>query len=135
MQRQCAFPKPKDRKRLRTVVGVKVYPNGREVCIALTIEGGREYKRRIEAMWYRQFGICCLYGFLEGCPGVLDLREATFEHEDGRGMGGSKRDDRIEKDGTPYNGAAHLNCNGEKGSRFIDFNNRGPSCYSRDVDH
>ncbi len=46
--------------------------------------------------------------------------EATFEHEDGRGMGAGHRDDRIEKNGKPYNGAAHFWCNAKKGSVRLD---------------
>ena len=46
-------------------------------------------------MWERQKGICCLYGFLPECPGKLLLKEATFDHENERGAGGGKRDDRI----------------------------------------
>jgi hypothetical protein len=32
-----------------------------------------------------------------------------------RGIGAAWRDDRIEKDGLPWNGAAHWICNVEKG--------------------
>ena len=84
-------------------------------------EGRAEYKRRKEAMWERQKGICCLYGFLPECPGKLEIKLATFEHEDGRG--GGKRDDRISlPDGTWINGVSHLMCNSLKGSRHIPFN-------------
>ncbi len=56
-------------------------------------------------------------------PGRLLLKDATFEHEDGRGAGGSKRDDRIVlPDGTWINGVSHLLCNSLKGSRHIPFN-------------
>lgn len=121
-----AFPKPSQVK--RELPYVKVYPGGREVCVTRLDrpegnEGRAEYKRRKEAMWKRQKGICCLYGFLPQCPGRLLLKEATFEHEDGRGAGGSKRDDRIElPDGTWINGVSHLLCNGAKGSKHIPFN-------------
>jgi len=47
--------------------------------------------------------------------------DITFEHQDGRGMGGSHRDDRIEIDGKPYNGAAHGKCNSDKGSKRVDY--------------
>lgn len=119
------FPKPKDRKR-KMLAGVKIFPDGREVCDKMTALGRQEYKLRVEAMWFRQFGVCCLCGFLDGCPGALFLEEATFEHEDGRGMNGAKRDDRIEKNGRRYNGAAHEQCNFKKGSTFIGYNNRHP---------
>jgi len=48
--------------------------------------------------------------------------EATFEHEDGRGMGGARRDDRIvieDEEGRfvrHQNGASHKSCNSKRGS-------------------
>ena len=119
-----AFPKPSQVK--RELPPVKVYPDGREVCETRMdhpegAEGRAEYKRRKKAMWDRQKGICCLYGFLPECPGKMELKQATFEHEDGRG--GGKRDDRISlPDGTWINGVSHLLCNSLKGSRHIPFN-------------
>lgn len=97
------------------------YRDGREKCDLNSKAGRDEYMGRIRKMWERQNRICCLYGKIEQCPGRLTLREATFEHEDGRGMGGGHRDDRIMKDGKPYNGAAHGLCNSLKGSRHIDY--------------
>ena len=98
----------------------------------LTTAGRAEYFRRIRVMWERQGGqnaaMCCLYGKVEGCPGRLAWKDATFEHEDGRGHGGGHRDDRIEKpdpktgEMKPYNGAAHNLCNIRKGSRRINYN-------------
>lgn len=101
---------------------VKIHRDGREVCNLKMVAGKHIYWQRIEAMHTRQKGVCCLYGFSPVCPGALALDDATFEHEDGRGMGGSKRDDRIRKDGRRYNGVAHLVCNQWKGSRHIDYN-------------
>lgn len=92
------------------VNGVVIYPCGREVCDK-SAAGKREYKRRIERMRQRQFRLCCV------CLQPLDERAATFEHEDGRGMGGGFRDDRIEVDGVPVNGASHGECNAERGSK------------------
>jgi hypothetical protein len=66
-------------------------------------------------MWERQKGLCCL------CKRPVALSEATFEHQDGRGMSGGHRDDRIEKDGHPYNGAACYRCNALKGSKRISY--------------
>lgn len=43
--------------------------------------------------------------------------DVTFEHQDGKGMGGSHQDDRIEIDGEWYNAAAHWKCNNDKGSK------------------
>ena len=102
--------KPSQKK--QKTEAVKVFPDGREVCNGRTAAGVREYRRRREFMYARDKGICCI------CE--LPIRhkdEATWEHSEGRGMGGFKRDDRTEKDGKPYNGVAHLVCNTEKGSR------------------
>jgi hypothetical protein len=115
------FPKPKDI--YCEPETVRVYPSGREICNKLSVEGKREYRRRTLKMLVRQAGRCCLEGYAPGCPGNLSPREATFEHERGRGLGGGKRDDRTElPDGTWINGAAHELCNGWKGSRCIDYN-------------
>lgn len=117
-----AHPKPHQVK--KSIAHIKVFPDGREVLQTRLIDpagsaGRPEYKRRLKAMWERQNHVCCLYGFLRECPGALLLQEATFEHENGRG----KRDDRIElPDGTWINGAAHLVCNGLKGSKRIPYN-------------
>lgn len=118
-----AFPKP---TRLnRRADPVRIYSDGRELCRRTTVGGETEYQKRKWLMYARQKGICCLFGHIEGCIGVMQYAaDVTFEHEDGRGMGGAKRDDRIEKDGRPYNGAAHQQCNHAKGSRFIDYNER-----------
>ena len=129
-----AFPKPSQMR--RELPHVKVFPAGREVCQTRLdhpegAEGRAEYKRRKEAMWERQKGICCLYGFLPECPGKLEIKLATFEHEDGRG--GGKRDDRISlPDGTWINGVSHLMCNSLKGSRHIPFNEARNALAKRD---
>lgn len=90
---------------------VKTYDGGREVCNTRTRKGRIEYRSRVALMWERQDGLCCI------CGQWLHLYESTFEHQDGRGMNGGHRDDRIEKDGKPYNGVAHYRCNAEKGSK------------------
>jgi 5-methylcytosine-specific restriction endonuclease McrA len=54
------------------------------------IVGKAEYQRRREFVWDRDRGICCL------CGHFVALESATMEHLNGRGMGGSKRDDRPE---------------------------------------
>jgi hypothetical protein len=102
----------------------------REICNLLTKAGRDEYFRRLRVMWLRQGKHCCLEGWVKGCPGYLKIAEATFEHQDGRGMDGGHRDDRIErldkKTGQmkPYNGVAHWQCNREKGSVRIDYNGK-----------
>ena len=81
-----AVPKPKNRKR----EPVKVFPDGREVCDRVTAGGNGEYIRRVMEMVRRQGCICaiCLRTFLMN---VLP----TFDHEAGRGVGGSHRDDVV----------------------------------------
>ncbi len=106
---------------------VQVYRCGRECCDLLTKAGRDEYARRKRAMWMRQGKRCCLEGWVEGCPGKLTLADAVFEHQDGRGMGGGHRDDRIQKNDPktgqmkPYNGVAHPYCNLVKMSQRIDY--------------
>ena len=115
------FPRPKDIS--EEPVPVRVYPDGREVCNIACVEGKKEYRSRVHKMTRRQGHRCCLEAYCPDCPGAMNEREATFEHEFGRGMGGSKRDDRIElPDGTWINGAAHEQCNKWKGSRYIAYN-------------
>jgi hypothetical protein len=69
-------------------------------------------------MAFRQDFICCI---CKDPQKRMKPDEATFEHEDLRGLGGSRRDDRIEKvvNGQLIciNGAAHGWCNAKKGSR------------------
>jgi hypothetical protein len=87
---------------------VRRYRDGREVCQE-NAAGYREYARRVELMVQRQNHRCCL------CNRRLSLAQATFEHQRRRGMHAAFRDDRIEKEGQPWNGAAHWVCNSEKG--------------------
>jgi len=82
--------------------------DGREVCVD-SKAGWLEYKRRVKVMLQRPGGRCC------PCGKSLALGSATFEHQRRRGMGAAWRDDRIEKDGADWNGAAHWICNSEKG--------------------
>lgn len=89
---------------------VKIFRDGREVCNLKTVSGRLEYRRRIELMLSRQGGRCC------NCPLPCSIEDATFEHEFGRGLGGGLRDDRIEINGKPVNGASHLWCNLKRGS-------------------
>jgi hypothetical protein len=102
--------KPELSLRYSTILegAVIVYPDGREVCVN-SKAGWVEYKRRVKVMLQRQGGRCCL------CNRALSLGNSTFEHQRRRGMGAAWRDDRIEKDGKDWNGAAHWVCNGEKG--------------------
>lgn len=98
---------------------VKVYRDGREVCAA-TPAGVREYRHRLNSMLQRQNNKCGLQ-VSERCIGKVWLspHNATFDHQDGRGMNAAHRDDRIEKDGKPYNCAACGYCNAEKGSKRL----------------
>jgi hypothetical protein len=89
--------------------GVIRYADGREVCLDAP-DGRREYKRRIELMLKRQNGSCCLCR-----KRIHSIHDATFEHQRRRGIGSAFRDDSVERDGKPYNGAAHWICNFVKG--------------------
>jgi hypothetical protein len=101
---------------------LRVMRDGRHVLNQRTHAGWLEYRARVERMWMRQEGICCLYGIAPDCPGALTISEATFEHEHCRGAGGAWRDDRTEINGRWLNGAAHYGCNSWKGSRHITYN-------------
>lgn len=93
-----------------------VHCDGREVINTRLERGRHEYKQRMWRMYLRQRSLCCLCGL------YMIPDDVTFEHENGRGLGGSKRDDRIElPDGTWINGAAHYRCNGDKGSRRVEY--------------
>lgn len=99
--------KPKDREP-KELVAVHIHADGREVCQSNT-RGREEYRRRRMAMFVRDKGICCI------CQMPITRKsDITFEHKNGRGSGGAKRDDRIE-----FNGVAHLACNIRKGSQRI----------------
>ena len=102
------FPASSLRYELILNGAVRRYPDGREVCTE-TSAGYREYQRRLEKMLARQNHKCCL------CGKRLSRHDATFEHQRRRGIGGGFRDDRIEKDGLSWNGAAHWICNRERG--------------------
>jgi hypothetical protein len=84
-------------------------PGGREVCNK-NAAGRREYRHRVQVMHERQGGLCAI------CWRPLRLEQATFDHENGRGMGGGKRDDRIVVDGQLQNAAVHGLCNSNRGS-------------------
>lgn len=93
----------------REVPAVKVFRSGREVC-SKTPEGRAEYLKRLDAMVERQSGVC-------GCGCNQGLYDPTFDHENGRGHGGGKRDDRIIlPDGTIQNRALNGVCNVKKAS-------------------
>lgn len=101
--------KPKDRKRVKPPA-VTIMPDLREIC-SPTPAGKREYRRRTLEMRTRQKELCCI------CGKWMVEHDTTFEHQDGRGMNSSHRDDRLAIDGNAYNGAAHSGCNREKGSK------------------
>jgi hypothetical protein len=89
--------------------GVKVYRSGREVCLN-TSNGRREYARR-RLFVYQAYNQECRL-----CGRFCMWEEATVDHREPRGMGGSGRDDR------PATGAiwpAHYRCNGLRGSRRL----------------
>jgi hypothetical protein len=88
----------------------QVFDDGREVLNRKTVVGRLTYKARTVRMEERQCGIC------PECAQVLV--RPTFDHENGRGMNGAKRDDRIElPNGEWINAAVCWDCNTKKGSR------------------
>jgi 5-methylcytosine-specific restriction endonuclease McrA len=82
----------------------KTRRGGREICDK-SPAGREEYARRREFCWDRDRGICCLCGLF------VPLEQCTMEHLNGRGLGGSKRDDRPQACGV-----AHWFGNNAKGS-------------------
>jgi len=106
------------RKRRPKAPPVQIMFDLREIC-APTAAGTREYKRRTEDMAARQDDICPI------CSRRMSEQDRTFEHEDLRGMGGARRDDRIWVDGKPKNFAVHWTCNGIKGSRRTQLSRKG----------
>lgn len=98
------------------------YPDQREVCLD-TPKGWVEYIDRTSQMAERQNMVCgleasghCLY---PGEPMTFALggfRRRTFQHGDGRGIGGARRNDQID---APGNCAAHYGCNSELGSKRV----------------
>jgi hypothetical protein len=108
--------KPCQQKR-RRAEAVRVYRGGREVC-QKSKAGLAEYKRRTIEMVDRQGNICgiCKDPSVPMRP-IEDhsFLSATFQHADGRGSGGGRRNDSIAPE--TGNCAAHLKCNLELGSR------------------
>lgn len=88
---------------------VKVHRDGREVCQE-TPAGRAEYKLRRDTMWRRQRGVC------PWCGQYIACGHGEFDHENGRGSGGGKRDDRIIVDGKEQNACLHPLCNSDRGS-------------------
>lgn len=97
----------------------KIFPDGRIVCDLKTKAGMDKYRGWVKDMLIRQGGKCGLM-ITPQCrlnQGKLPFGMATFDHSNGRGYGGAKRDDRIEVDGKPQNMAVCPFCNSAKGSR------------------
>jgi hypothetical protein len=76
-----AIPKPGKRRR----DGIKVYPDGREVCQTKAAWAKRRYE-----VWRRD-GMRCV-----DCKRALELDGCEIDHIKKRGMGGATRDDRME---------------------------------------
>jgi hypothetical protein len=111
------FPKPSQVKKPRPPV--KVFPDGREVCDLKTKAGMDIYRGRVKKMLSDQSGKCGLM-ITSQCrmrQGKLSFEYATFDHSNGRGAKGAKRDDRIEVNGKRQNMAVCPWCNSAKGSR------------------
>src|SRR5258708_6772031 len=110
-------------KRKREPIQEPEGPGGRQVCDLKTAAGTREYEKRTEEMRIRQRELCPI------CTFYLSKEDATFEHEDLRGMGGARRDDRIwkvdeEGNKMPLNFAVHGWCNRSKGSQRLDLSRK-----------
>lgn len=83
----------------------------REVCELKTADGQRCYRGRAYDMEVRQGFKCAICTRISGSM-------MEFDHQDGRGMGGSNRDDRIvDADGNWINAALCHECNRLKGSK------------------
>lgn len=89
-------------------VAFDILPGGREVC-RKTPAGRLEYEKRTLEMYERDHHLCCL------CGQHLPIGQITFEHLDGKGMNGSRHDDR-----TSENSVSHYWGNMAKGSMRIE---------------
>ena len=111
MMRRRPIPKfrsyPAESLRYTTILGgaVRVYPDGRQVCME-NPAGRREYLRRVQSMVQRQNFRC------EACQRKLSLFQATFDHWPmKRRLGSAFRDDRIlDSEGEWINRAVHWAC-------------------------
>jgi hypothetical protein len=93
---------------------LKYNDSGREVC-QNNAAGKREYARRVEAMCQRQDWKCACS---LTCTKRITPGNATFGHTNLRGLGGSRRDDRIMNvNGEWMNTAETWECNSAKGSK------------------
>lgn len=89
---------------------VHIFRDGREMV------GESLYNLRKMDMRERQLLKCAI------CYYTLYPDDVTFDHQNGRGMGGAKVDDRIVlPDGTWVNAAVHLICNTVKASKRYEW--------------
>lgn len=93
------------------------WPDGRLVALE-TPKGHEWYRTQTDAMVERQNNRCGLCGLLMSHIGIY---RPTFQHGDGRGMGGARRNDDIN---APGNCAAHWICNSEAGSKRLTESDR-----------
>ena len=105
------YPKP---RRSRERYAYRTMPDGREICNKTAL-GRAEYRKRTLAMAERQGWRCELCGL------AMTPDTVTFDHQQGRGMGGGKRDDRMELNGLRFNAAVHGICNADKASRIVPY--------------
>jgi len=109
------------------IKGVKTYPDGRQVCDK-SAAGLREYRYRTMLMFERQMGRCAL------CLMPMRLELCSYDHADGRGGGGFRRDDRIEVEGRWQNAAVCWPCNSDKGSRRIPYLIQQPALFTKNFE-
>lgn len=89
----------------------ETFDDGRQVLNLDTAAGLREYKYRLEEMAARQENKCAI------CLRIFLIRP-EFDHQDGRGMNGANRDDRIvDEHGNWINAALCHECNTNKASK------------------
>ncbi|MGA9668283.1 MAG: HNH endonuclease signature motif containing protein [Terracidiphilus sp.] len=104
-----------------------LYPEGpgsREVCNLKTAEGKRIYDERHKEAWVRDGRRCGICGHL------ISFEFSTPDHISPRGMGGARRDDRVEN-----LQASHFWCNNRKGSRRLAPTiHRDPPSRPREID-
>lgn len=88
-------------------------PGGREVINLKTTLGKTIYRERLTAAWLRDRGFCGI------CNLPVVLASADPDHIEPKGMGGSRRDDRVDNIQP-----AHRRCNIEKGSKRLPAHRR-----------
>jgi hypothetical protein len=93
----------------------RLFPDGRRVAFN-TPRGQAWYRKQTILMANRQCWVCGICQDRRRLMNYWSPEGATFQHGDGRGMGGARRNDDID---APGNCASHWDCNSEAGSRRL----------------